>query len=68
MSTDGNERQHILSMDSHGNSCRGWSLNFAYETALTALQTEQTPNVAKALFVLSQKAGIYGMVVTDRRC
>ena len=24
-------------------------LNFAYETALTALQTEQTPNVAKAL-------------------
>lgn len=37
-------------------------LNFAYETALTALQTEQTPNVAKALFVLSQKAGIYGMV------
>lgn len=37
-------------------------LNFAYETALTALQTEQTPNVAKALLVLSQKAGIYGMV------
>ena len=37
-------------------------LNFAYETALTALQTEQTPNVAKALRVLSQKAGIYGMV------
>lgn len=37
-------------------------LNFAYETALMALQTEQTPNVAKALLVLSQKAGIYGMV------
>lgn len=37
-------------------------LNFAYETALTALQTEQTPNVARALLVLSQKAGIYGMV------
>ena len=37
-------------------------LNFAYETALTALQTEQTPNVAKALLVLAQKAGIYGMV------
>ena len=37
-------------------------LNFAYETALTALQMEQTPNVAKALLVLSQKAGIYGMV------
>lgn len=37
-------------------------LNFAYETALTALQTEQTPNVVKALLVLSQKAGIYGMV------
>ncbi len=37
-------------------------LNFAYETALTALQTEQTPNVAKALLVLSQKAGIFGMV------
>ena len=37
-------------------------LNFAYETALTALQKEQTPNVAKALLILSQKAGIYGMV------
>lgn len=44
-------------------------LNFAYETALMALQTEQTPNVAKALLVLSQKAGIYGMVggQTDRK-
>lgn len=38
-------------------------LNFAYETALGALQKEaENVNVGKALLVLAKKAGIYGMV------
>lgn len=38
-------------------------LNYAYETAIKALVREPgNPNVAKALMVLSEQAGIYGMV------
>lgn len=38
-------------------------LNYAYETAIGALSKEPgNPNVGKALMVLAQQAGIYGMV------
>lgn len=38
-------------------------LNYAYETAIRALGQEPgNPNVAKALAVLAEQAGIYGMV------
>lgn len=38
-------------------------LNFAYETALKALETEPSnPAVAQVLMILAKKAGIYGMV------
>ncbi len=38
-------------------------LNYAYETAIRALRDfPENPNTAKALLVLAEKAGIYGMV------
>lgn len=37
-------------------------LNFAFETAGKAFDTEMSPRTAKAFQVLAQKAGIYGMV------
>lgn len=37
-------------------------LNYAFETALKAFDTEQNANVVKALRILANKAGIYGMV------
>lgn len=38
-------------------------LNFAYETAIGAFQTEpENPAIGKALAVLAKKAGVYGMV------
>ena len=37
-------------------------LNFAFETAADALSTQFTPNVAKAIQILSKKAGVYGMI------
>ena len=37
-------------------------LNYAFETALTALSISLTPQVAEALKILAKKAGIYGMI------
>lgn len=37
-------------------------LNYAYETATTAFDIESDKRVAKALRILAQKAGVYGMV------
>lgn len=37
-------------------------LNYAFEIASDALLVETSPNVAKALNILSKKAGIYGMI------
>lgn len=37
-------------------------LNFAFETASDALSMQLTPNVAKAMQILSKKAGVYGMI------
>ena len=38
-------------------------LNYAFETATTALMMEpENPNVGKALCILASKAGIYGMI------
>lgn len=38
-------------------------LNYAFETALKAFETEpENPNIPKALKILAQKAGIYGMI------
>lgn len=37
-------------------------LNFAFETAADALSMKLTPNVAKAIQILSKKAGVYGMI------
>ena len=37
-------------------------LNYAFETALTALNMSPSPQVAEALQILAKKAGIYGMI------
>ena len=37
-------------------------LNYAFETALTALDMSLSPQVAEALSILAKKAGIYGMI------
>ena len=37
-------------------------LNYAFETAVSSFDTDCSPKVAKALKILGQRAGIYGMI------
>ena len=59
----GRKTTHIVYGEAIGILAGDGLLNYAYETAITALAEEPANiNVAKALGILAEKAGIYGMI------
>ena len=59
----GRKTTHIVYGEAIGILAGDGLLNYAYETAITALAEEPADiNVAKALGILAEKAGIYGMI------
>lgn len=59
----GRKTTHVVYGEAMGILAGDGLLNYAFETAILALQKEpQNANVPKALAVLAKKAGIYGMI------
>lgn len=59
----GRKTTHVVYGEAVGILAGDGLLNYAFETAILALQKEpQNANVPKALAVLAKKAGIYGMI------
>ena len=59
----GRKTTHVVYGEAIGILAGDGLLNYAFETAILALQKEpQNANVPKALAVLAKKAGIYGMI------
>lgn len=59
----GRKTTHVVYGEAMGILAGDALLNFAFETACKGLMLEQgNPNVAKAMQLLAQKAGIYGML------
>lgn len=59
----GRKTTHVVYGEAMGILAGDGLLNYAFETAILALQKEpQNVNVPKALAVLARKAGIYGMI------
>ena len=59
----GRKTTHVVYGEAMGILAGDGLLNYAFETAILAIQKEpQNANVPKALAVLAKKAGIYGMI------
>lgn len=58
----GRKTTHIVYGEAMGILAGDALLNYAYETAASAFDTGMYERVARALMVLMQKAGVYGMV------
>ena len=58
----GRKTTHIVYGHAMGILAGDALLNYAFETALKAFETEENNAIPKALMVLAKKAGIYGMI------
>lgn len=58
----GRKTTHIVYGHAMGILAGDALLNYAFETALSAFELEENSGISKALKVLAEKAGIYGMI------